>query len=70
MDGLLEKLLSERRSMEQALAHLRTMYQRNPRPELARTIELLQAEIELRNRPALALQGDAVQIARREPALI
>jgi hypothetical protein len=48
MNGDLEKLLKQRRSLEQALADLVAEYQRKPRPELARMIELLRAEIELR----------------------
>jgi len=53
MDGYIEKLLSERRSMGTALDDLLAEYQRNPHPPLARTIALLQAEIELKKRPHL-----------------
>ena len=49
--GFIEKTLDQRRSMETALADLLAEYQRKPRPELARTIELLRAEIEFRKRP-------------------
>jgi hypothetical protein len=51
MDRYIQKLLSERRSLGTALEDLLAEYQRNPRPPLARTIALLQAEIELKNRP-------------------
>jgi len=51
MTDLIEDLLKERRSLEQALADLCEQYQRQPNPDLARTIELLGAEIELRKRP-------------------
>ena len=49
--GFIEKTLDQRRSMETALADLLAEYQRKPRPGLARTIELLRAEIEFRKRP-------------------
>jgi hypothetical protein len=49
--GFIEKTLDQRRSLETALADLLAEYQRKPRPELARTIELLRAEIEFRKRP-------------------
>jgi hypothetical protein len=48
MKGFVEKTLSQRRSLEKALADLVAKHQREPTPELARTIELLRAEIELR----------------------
>ena len=40
-----------RRSLEQVLADLLTKHQLTPAPGLARKIELIQAEIELRKRP-------------------
>ena len=45
-------LFGERRSLEQALVDLLATYEHAPDPQLARTIELLRAEIELRERPA------------------
>ena len=51
MAGFIEELLKERRSLEKALVDLSEQYQRNPNPDLARTIELLRAEIERRKRP-------------------
>lgn len=50
--GFIEKKFDQRRSMETALADLLAEYQRKPRPGLARTIELLRAEIEFRKRAA------------------
>ena len=44
--------LGEERSLGQALIDLLATYERAPDPQLARTIELLRAEIELRERPA------------------
>jgi len=43
--------LNEARSFEQVLADLLAEYERNPRPELARTIAMLRAEIELKKHP-------------------
>ena len=51
MIGYIEKLLNERRTLEKALADLRAKYQREPRPELVRMIEILRVEIELSKRP-------------------
>jgi hypothetical protein len=51
MIGFIEKTLNQRRSLEQALADLVAKQQREPNPELARMVELLRAEIELRKRP-------------------
>jgi hypothetical protein len=45
MSGSTEGALNQQRSMEVALAHLLTEYQRQPCPLLARTIELLQDEL-------------------------
>jgi len=50
MTDLIEDLLEERRSLEQALADLCEQYQCEPNPNFARTIELLDAEIKLRKR--------------------
>ena len=50
--GQLEKALSERRSLEEALADLTAKYQSHPTPELARMIRHLQDEIGDRKRPA------------------
>jgi len=50
MTDLIETFSRERRSLEQALADLCEQYQRQPSPKLARTIEQLRAEIELRKR--------------------
>jgi hypothetical protein len=46
----IEKLFNERRTLEEAHADLLAKYQQEPSPELARMIELLRAEIELRKR--------------------
>jgi len=51
MDESIEKLLLERRSLEEALADLLEKYQRVPNPDLARKIDLICAEIELRKGP-------------------
>jgi hypothetical protein len=51
MAGFIEELLKDRRSLEKAFADLCEQYQRNPNPSLARTIELLRAEIERRKQP-------------------
>ena len=40
--------LRERRSIEQACADLRAKYEKRPTPQLARMIEQLQVEIEIR----------------------
>jgi len=48
MNGYIEKLLKERRTLEEALADLQAKYQREPSADLARMIALLRAEIELR----------------------
>jgi hypothetical protein len=50
MTGFIEKTLNQRRSLEQALADLVAKQQREPRPELARMVEQLRAEIEFRKR--------------------
>ena len=41
--------IRERRSIEDACADLRAKYERRPKPDLARMIEQLQAEIAARN---------------------
>ncbi len=51
MNGFIDEMLKERRSLEKALADLREQYERNPNPNLARTIELIRAEIERRKQP-------------------
>jgi hypothetical protein len=48
MADFLDEALKERRTLEKALADLLAEFQRKPSPQLARTIELLRAEIELR----------------------
>jgi hypothetical protein len=48
MNGFIEDLLKERRSLEKALADLCEQYERDPNPNLAMTIELLRAEVERR----------------------
>ncbi len=48
MRGTIEEMMDSRRSLEGALADLRVTYERGPNPALARTIELMQAEIEIR----------------------
>jgi hypothetical protein len=50
MTDVIEDLLKERRSLVQALADLCEQYQREPNPNLARSIDLLGAEVELRKR--------------------
>lgn len=49
MDDFLTKALAERRSLEQALADLRSKYERQPNPDLAKMIRELEAEISYRN---------------------
>jgi hypothetical protein len=51
MQGFIDGALKGRRSLEKALADLLAEYERNPSPNLARTIELIRDEIELRKRP-------------------
>lgn len=43
--------LTERRSLEDALADLRAKYEQRPTGELARMMEQLEAEIAIRKRP-------------------
>jgi len=43
--------LTQRRSLEGALADLSAKYEKHPSGELARMIEQLHAEIEIRKRP-------------------
>src|SRR5258708_33605759 len=45
---VIEAMLKKRRSLEQALVDLLATYQRAPDLQLARTIELIRAEIDLR----------------------
>ena len=49
---VIKNMLDGRRSMEEVLAELIAKYQRDPHPALARRIELIEAEIELRVRPS------------------
>jgi hypothetical protein len=42
---LTEKMLSDRGSLEKALANILAVYQRHPSPQAARAIELIRAEI-------------------------
>lgn len=49
---VIKNMLDERRSLEEALTDLIATYQRDPHPALARSIELIQAEIKLRVRPS------------------
>jgi hypothetical protein len=51
MKAFIEGMLEDLRTLEQALADLLAEYERNPNPNLARTIELIRDEIELRKRP-------------------
>ena len=44
----IEEMMDSRRSLEEALADLLATYERGPNPALARTIELMRAEIEIR----------------------
>ncbi len=50
MGEFIEKTLQERRSLEKTLADLVAQYERKPSPELKRTIELIEGEIEIRKR--------------------
>jgi hypothetical protein len=50
MDGIIERAISERRSIETALSDLLARYEKYPTTELARMIEQLQAEIAERKR--------------------
>jgi hypothetical protein len=51
MNGFIQKALNQRRSMESALTDMLVEYQHHPSPQLARTIELLQEEIDFRKAP-------------------
>ena len=42
---LTEKMVSDRASLEKALANIVAAYQRHPSPQAARAIELIRAEI-------------------------
>jgi hypothetical protein len=48
--GSIDKGLTERRTLEGALADLTAKYTRHPRPELVRMILQLEAEIAIRKR--------------------
>ena len=48
MIGFIQQALSQRRSFETTLVDLLAEYQRDPRPGLARTIDLIRAEILLK----------------------
>jgi hypothetical protein len=50
-DETLKELLVARRSLEEALADFQEKYQHAPSPDLARKIELLREEIEVRKPP-------------------
>jgi hypothetical protein len=45
---VIEEMMNTRRSIEATLVDLLALYERDPRPALARTIELIRAEIEYR----------------------
>jgi hypothetical protein len=60
-DGFIERMLNGRRSLEQTLADFLTKIEHDPRPELARTVELLRAEIEIRG-AAASRRGAALPI--------
>jgi hypothetical protein len=47
MSGFVKEILDGRHLLEKALANLEAAYQRRPYPELAATIEVVRAEIEL-----------------------
>ena len=51
MTGFIESQLAARRTLEKALADLVAEFKHNPSPNLARTIELLRAEVEARKQP-------------------
>jgi hypothetical protein len=61
MDGLIEHLFNSRRTMEKAFGDMLVKYQREPSLQLAETIELMQAEIELR---VTAPTGDKLRGAK------
>jgi len=48
--GSIDKGLTERRTLEGALADLTAKHTRHPRPELARMIQQLEVEIAIRKR--------------------
>jgi hypothetical protein len=50
MSNFIQDVLNERRAMDVALVDMLVDYQHNPTRTLARTIELIQEEIELKNR--------------------
>jgi hypothetical protein len=52
MDGIIERGIIERRSIEEALADLLAKYERYPSPDLARMIRQVHAEIGERKRPS------------------
>jgi hypothetical protein len=57
MNNFIQDMLNERRSLDVVLADMLVKYQRNPTPSLARTIKLIQEEIELKKKAALTTQG-------------
>jgi hypothetical protein len=48
MSTFLQQMLNERRSIEVELADMLAKYERDPRPPLAQTIELIRSEVQLR----------------------
>ena len=70
MGGMIEALLNNRRSLKQALADLLAAYQREPSPGLARRIEIIRYEIELRKTAQSSLTDGCWKIAPVEPRLI
>jgi hypothetical protein len=57
VDNFIQEMLNERRSMDVVLTDMLVKYEHNPTAPLARTIELIQEEIELKKTAALATQG-------------
>jgi hypothetical protein len=67
MIGFITNALNKRRSLEQALGDFVEKQKHEPTPELARTIELLRAEIEIRKNRADKPSSEPVSPARTLP---
>ncbi len=57
MTDFTERVMRDRRSLEEALNDLRRKYAREPTPELERTIQELEMEIERRRRSSSSTEG-------------
>ena len=60
-DGFIDRMLNGRRSLEQTLADFLTKIEHDSCPDLARTVEMLRAEIEIRG-AAASRRGAALPI--------